>query len=69
MKLDASAVAEVPPTVHEPLTRVTREACNNAVRHGAATTLLLRLSESGATLHLTITDNGTGFDPDTAKRG
>ena len=69
VKLEADAVPEVPPATHEALTRVIREACNNAIRHGGATTLLLRLSNSDGRLHLTITDDGTGFDPETVKRG
>ncbi|MGH9152917.1 MAG: sensor histidine kinase [Acidimicrobiales bacterium] len=69
VKLEAETSPVVPPTVHQALTRVTREACNNAVRHGAATTLLLRLSDSDGHLHLTIADNGTGFDVETVQRG
>lgn len=69
VKIEAGASPTVSPAVHEALTKVTREACTNAVRHGGATTLLLHLSESDDQLHLTITDDGTGFDPATVTRG
>ena len=62
VKIEAEASPAVASAVHEALLRVTREAATNAVRHGGATTLLLRLSESDGRLHLTITDDGTGFD-------
>ena len=69
VKIEAAASPTVTPAVHEALTRVTREATTNAVRHGAATLILLHLSQSDGHLHLTITDDGTGFDPETVKRG
>ena len=69
VKIEAAGRPVVSPEVHEALTRVTREACTNAVRHGGATTLLLHLDDSDGRLHLTITDDGTGFDPPTVKRG
>ena len=69
VKIEVDASPTAPPAVHEALARVTREACTNAVRHGGATTLLLRLSQSDGRLRLTITDDGTGFDPEAVQRG
>jgi signal transduction histidine kinase len=45
------------------LLRVTQEAMSNAVRHGAATTVSVRLAVAESAATLTVTDNGTGFDP------
>lgn len=42
--------------------RVAQEALNNAARHAAATHVGLMLSRSGETLHLSIVDDGKGFD-------
>jgi two-component system, NarL family, sensor kinase len=55
---------------HEPLSsveevlvlRVTREALRNVARHAAATTVLVELTTDSDRLHLTVRDNGVGFD-------
>jgi signal transduction histidine kinase len=46
---------------------VTREAVRNAVMHGAATTVKLRLSFESSEIHLAIQDNGCGFEPASAE--
>jgi signal transduction histidine kinase len=53
------------PTVVLQICRILQEAVSNAIRHGRATALTLRLvSKPGETV-LTLTDNGKGFDPAT----
>ena len=42
--------------------RITREAVSNAVRHGHAGRLCLRLSRDGERRRLTVQDDGDGFD-------
>ena len=44
------------------LMRITREAVSNAVRHGKAERVWVRLSQDGAHRQLTVQDDGTGFD-------
>ncbi len=44
------------------LMRITREAVSNAVRHGKAERVLVRLSQDGAGKQLIIQDDGRGFD-------
>lgn len=44
------------------LFRITQEAVNNALRHGRASSIVLRLSSTAALLTLEIMDNGCGFD-------
>ncbi|HVF05682.1 MAG TPA: sensor histidine kinase [Frankiaceae bacterium] len=52
---------EVPSDVREALLRITREAVTNAVRHGAATRVHVRLSTRDG-VRLRVSDNGRGFD-------
>jgi signal transduction histidine kinase len=44
------------------LMRITREAVSNAIRHGKADRVLLRLGFADGRRHLTIVDDGQGFD-------
>ena len=39
-----------------------QEALNNAHRHADATRVRVRLERDGATLRLSVSDNGRGFD-------
>jgi signal transduction histidine kinase len=59
----------IPPTVAEALLRVVREATGNAVRHGAARRVVVRLTCDNRSLRLSIIDDGHGFAPDRACRG
>ena len=51
------------------LYRIAQEAINNAVKHGRASSVTIKLSCDGAKLRMTITDNGVGFDEQKALRG
>ena len=42
---------------------IAQEAVNNAVRHGEPTRIDMRLEECPKRIELTISDNGSGFDP------
>jgi signal transduction histidine kinase len=42
--------------------RITREAVSNAVRHGKAERVWVRLTQAGSERHLSIQDDGVGFD-------
>jgi signal transduction histidine kinase len=44
------------------LVRVVREAAVNAVHHGGARNLSIRLAQEHGVLRLTVTDDGSGFD-------
>lgn len=46
-----------------------REALTNVARHARATAVDIRIARHAGTLHLTIQDNGIGFDPATAAQG
>lgn len=56
-------VLRVPADVREALVRVVREAATNAVRHGKAAAVSIRLRSAGTVLHVTVGDDGKGFDP------
>jgi signal transduction histidine kinase len=44
------------------LYRITQESVNNAIRHSAAKSILVVLSQEGPCLELTISDDGRGFE-------
>jgi signal transduction histidine kinase len=54
---------------HSDTLQIIRESVSNALRHGAATQLHIRLHEEGGRLALLIQDNGTGFDLATVSSG
>lgn len=45
------------------LYRITQEALTNATKHGQATRVVVEIHEDPTTVHLTVRDNGNGFDP------
>lgn len=49
------------PEIDGELLRIAQEALNNAVKHAAATTIRVEGELRGDTAHLTITDDGRGF--------
>jgi signal transduction histidine kinase len=52
----------------EQVFRIAREAAVNACRHGGASLIDVSLVENAGSLHLTIADNGCGFDADHPRR-
>lgn len=57
------------PGIEITLFRVAQEALSNACRHSKATAAVLRLEHSGGNVGIGICDNGTGFDPYSARPG
>jgi signal transduction histidine kinase len=53
---------DLPEHVAISLFRVAQESINNVVKHAMATRVQLRLTRRGRTVHLTIKDDGRGFD-------
>ena len=64
---DESAVA-VPATLASVLYRVAQEAISNAVRHGAPTSIEVRLKTTESEVTLEVSDDGRGFDVEEAER-
>jgi two-component system sensor histidine kinase UhpB len=62
LRLDiASVLGEVPPAVELAVLRIVQEALSNAVRHGEARHVAVRLGTEGARLVVRIEDDGCGF--------
>ena len=55
------------PTTMLQLCRILQEAISNAIRHGRATHIWMHLSEVTGQTTVTLTDNGSGFDPSTVE--
>ena len=51
------------------LYRITQEALTNATKHGHATRIVIEILEDPTTVHLTVRDDGNGFDPDAQSDG
>jgi PAS domain S-box-containing protein len=60
---DGSLPRTVPKETALCLYRITQEALHNVAKHSRATAAGVRLALKGSDLHLTIDDNGIGFDP------
>ncbi len=70
LKADLQVVGErrLPPEVEEALYRVALEGLNNVLKHARAGDVELGLLFDESTVRLTIRDDGTGFDVDSASR-
>jgi signal transduction histidine kinase len=55
--------------IAENLYRIAQEAVSNAVKHGRAKHVTLRLSANGTRIIFTASDDGTGIDPETHGEG
>ena len=66
---DENVPGSVPPDVSLCLFRVLQEALHNAVRHSRVRYFNVHLRGAGDAVHLTIGDEGVGFDVDAASRG
>jgi signal transduction histidine kinase len=58
-----------PPDVEAAIYFCCLEALQNVVKHGAATTALVRLEEDGSGLRFSVADDGAGLDPERTRRG
>ena len=54
---------DLPPDTALCLFRIMQEALRNIARHSDATRVDVALWGAGMSLHLTVADNGKGFDP------
>ncbi len=57
------------PMVEHHLTRIAQEAISNAIRHGKANQIQVKLKEKGTQIMFLIQDNGKGFNPKRNKNG
>jgi signal transduction histidine kinase len=67
--LETEELQDLPDDVSLCLYRVVQEALNNAVKHGNAKQVVVRLKRSKTQLSLEIRDSGNGFNPAAASEG
>jgi signal transduction histidine kinase len=51
------------PALQRDLFRIAQEALNNALKHAASSSIVVRLAVDGERATLTVCDDGAGFDP------
>ncbi len=69
LKIDDEAAGLLTPEQSIETLQIAREAVSNALRHGRATAVTLRLQRSDRELCLLVQDNGAGFNPATTRDG
>lgn len=62
-QIDDTATGQLTPAQSIELLQIVRESISNALRHGAATAIVIRLEAANHELRLLIHDNGRGFTP------
>lgn len=67
VQTDPAVVSGLTPNQELHLLQISREAISNAVRHGGARTIDIRLGEETGHVFLRVRDNGRGFDPARAR--
>jgi signal transduction histidine kinase len=66
---DACDSVDLPSATERELYRIAQEALANAVKHAGATRLAVDVGRDARSVTLCVTDDGCGFDPETAGRG
>ena len=63
VRIDEAAETRLSPAQMPDTLQIVREAMSNALRHGQASRITIRLHEDGERVALLIQDDGRGFDP------
>jgi signal transduction histidine kinase len=63
-RLIADDVVELPSVAEPELYRIAQEALNNALKHAAATSVVVRIGTDSGRVELEVADDGCGFDPE-----
>ena len=69
IQIDDDAAALLSPEQSVEALQIAREAVSNALRHGGATVITLRMHKGDAEVGLVIQDNGRGFDTTQSRGG
>ena len=69
LRLDGTATTQIGEAQYADLLQIIREAVSNALRHGGAKSVVIRLHEDQGRLCLLVQDDGCGFDPTKASLG
>ncbi len=65
LEVDPEASKALKPHATAHLLQICREAISNSLRHSHASSTRIRLEKADEQIHLEISDDGVGFDPDT----
>ncbi|MBJ6360202.1 sensor histidine kinase [Paenibacillus sp. GCM10012307] len=68
IKLDMDPGITLMPDAEDHLFRIFQESLSNTLRHAKATAMEIRLFRYGKQIHLTLRDNGVGFDLEAKKQ-
>ncbi len=66
---DAADQAHLDIDLRRNILLIIKESLNNIVKYSQAAEVILKINISGYTLHVSITDNGKGFDMETIQKG
>jgi len=66
--LQTNLTERLPARVEEGIYQITREALNNIIKHAKAKNILIRIQQEMESIHVEISDDGIGFEPDNARR-
>ena len=69
IQIDEDAAAQLSGAQSLELLQIAREAVSNALRHGSATRIILRMHQSDREICLLVQDDGRGFDPAARRAG
>ena len=67
--VDCGLVDRLPVEVESGLYRITQEALHNVVKHASANQVHISLEQDDGQVHLTVEDDGVGFDPKSSSAG
>ncbi len=67
--VDAEPLDRLALAAEEALYRIAQEALHNVVKHANASHATIRLWREGERIHLSVVDDGSGFDPESVPRG
>lgn len=65
----AEVADAIPPEIGVTLLRILQEALHNATKHSSVKRVEVQLAEREREIHLTVSDQGKGFDVEVARRG
>jgi len=66
--LQTNLSERLPAQVEEGIYQITREALNNIIKHAKAKNISILIQQESESIHVEISDDGIGFEPETARR-
>jgi signal transduction histidine kinase len=67
--VDCGIVDRLPVEIESGLYRIAQEAIHNVVKHASAKQVHIALEQENGSVHLTVEDDGVGFDPKSSSPG